>query len=114
SVKRHTPAPLSRLLVLGLLVCAATIIASSSASAASRPRFGFNEFNDASNYSLQPQLGMPVRRMLMGWNTVQRRPGSWDWSQSDAVYSAIRAHGLKPLIAVQSAPCAANTTPPCR
>lgn len=65
--------------------------------------YGFNE--DAVGYSLQSQLGAPVRRMAIGWNTVQPTPSSWDWSKSDAEYSALHANGLRPLIYVAAPPC---------
>lgn len=83
------------------------------ASASVTTMFGFNEWNDPSNYSLQPQLNMPVRRMLMGWNVVQPTANSWDWGQSDAVYTALLRNRLRPLIVIQAAPCWANTSLPC-
>jgi hypothetical protein len=83
------------------------------ASASVTTQFGFNEWNDPSNYSLQAQLNTPIRRMLIGWNEVQSGWATWDWSQSDTVYAALLAHRLMPLIMVQSAPCWANPEVSC-
>ncbi len=106
------PRPTFGLLLL-VLVAALLLSLPGRASASVTTMFGFNEWNDPSNYYLQPQLNMPVRRMLMGWNQVQPTAGTWDWSQSDTVYSALLAEGLKPLIVVQSAPCWANPALSC-
>jgi polysaccharide biosynthesis protein PslG len=100
---------------LALVLCTGAVLVAGAGTAAAAPGtlFGFNDWNDPSNYFLQPQLGMPVRRMILGWNQVQPTAATWDWSQTDTMYGDIVAHGLQPLIVVQSAPCWANATLPC-
>jgi hypothetical protein len=110
---RRPPLRVLAWVALVLVSVVAGLAHAGPASAASTTLFGFNDWNDASNYYLQPQLGMPVRRMILGWNEVQPTQGAWDWSGSDAVYSSLLANGLRPLIVIQSAPCWANATLPC-
>ena len=98
--------------------------ASSSSPAASAPvasppaaahplTVGFNDAAGPSSYPLQAKLGIPVRRMLVGWNQVQPTSDKWDWSQTDAGYSDLLADGLRPLLVAMAPPCWAHPSDPC-
>jgi hypothetical protein len=78
-----------------------------------RTLYGFNEDPVPGSYALQAELAMPVRRFKVTWSTVEPSPGRWSFSQPDAEYRAIRAHGLRPLILAVGAPCwaTASATP---
>jgi hypothetical protein len=67
--------------------------------------FGFNELPVASGYSLQTQLGAPVRRLFVPWIYVEPQQGTWNWGPFDAEYSQQLAAGLRPLIVAIAAPC---------
>ncbi len=69
-------------------------------------QYGFNE--DPGHYALQPPLGAPLRRMMVGWNEVERTKGAWNWTAADSRYEKIRAAGLRPVIVAVAAPCWAN------
>jgi hypothetical protein len=66
--------------------------------------FGFNEDPVASGYPLQRKLNAPVRRLMVGWNSVERTRGTYDWSATDAQYSQITSAGLRPLLVAGAAP----------
>lgn len=74
---------------------------------------GFNETAGPDTYPLQAELGVPVRRMLVGWNQVQPTAGSWDWSQTDAEYEDLLAAGLRPLLVALAPPCWTHPGEPC-
>lgn len=67
--------------------------------------FGFNEVADASGYSLQAELGAPVRRLMVPWIYVEPVQDTWNWAPFDAQYDQQLAAGLRPLIVAISAPC---------
>jgi hypothetical protein len=72
--------------------------------------FGFNEDRSVSAYSLQAELGMPIRRFPVAWGDVEPHPGKWIWSSYDANYRAMRSDGLKPLVVAVGAPCWATSS----
>jgi hypothetical protein len=74
---------------------------------------GFNETAGPDSYPLQAELGVPVRRMLVGWNQVQPSSGTWDWSQSDTEYADLLAAGLRPLLVALAPPCWTHPSDPC-
>lgn len=81
--------------------------------ARSAPLLGFNEDPTGPSLVLQRQLGVGIRRIFVGWNTVEPLPGIWRWDELDAHYDSLLANGLRPLIVVTAAPCWANLSVPC-
>jgi hypothetical protein len=49
----------------------------------------------ASSYA---QAGFGVVRYDLAWSRVEKTPGRYDWSADDAFVSALRAHGITPLL----------------
>jgi len=56
-------------------------------------------------------IGATVDRVALPWAPVERRPGSYDFSHMDAVYTRIRATGARPLWILGSPPCWAQDDP---
>lgn len=48
-------------------------------------------------YAVLNQLGASVLRIDFRWNSIERSPGVWDFSDKDAYVAAARTHGTKVL-----------------
>jgi polysaccharide biosynthesis protein PslG len=92
-------------IAVALIGLAALAPGDARAAATGQTLFGINEAPIPADYPLQRALNAPVRRMVMGWNVVERTPGAWDWSQYDSDYEVVLAAGLRPLIVAAGAPC---------
>lgn len=103
------------ILTAGLLLAVglAVSLAAGPGSSGHRVDYGFNDSAGPSSYPLQVELGVPVRRMLVGWNQVQPSFGVWDWSQTDTEYADLLAAGLRPLLVAMAPPCWAHPSDPC-
>jgi hypothetical protein len=72
--------------------------------------FGFN--GGAAGWGYTPEqwrgffgdLHVNVSRISIQWDTVEKAPGSWDWTQADADVAGVLASGSRPLILVWAAP----------
>jgi hypothetical protein len=99
--------------VLLVAVGLAASLAGGQGAPGHRVDFGFNDSAGVKSYPLQAELGVPVRRMLVGWNQVQPTSDVWDWSQTDAEYADLLAAGLRPLLVALAPPCWAHPSDPC-
>jgi hypothetical protein len=100
------------LTALAIVLCA--IVPSASARVHGREvTLGFDESIDPNNDGLQTQIGARIRRIGVGWNTVQPSQGTWNWQSVDEQYASLRAKRLRPLFVPQVAPCWAHPSHPC-
>jgi hypothetical protein len=99
--------------VLTVLVLVVGTLAVVTSERSSRLSVGFNDASSPANYSLQTKLGAPIRRLLIGWNQVERTPGSWDWTEVDAAYHGLLAAHLRPLLLAVAPPCWSHPRVPC-
>jgi Beta-galactosidase len=101
-----------------LLVTAAlaVLVAPAAASAAPTVRYGIQDDAwlahgtgtlDGRVRSLQ-RLGVEVVRFTIPWNRTEPRRGRYDWRIPDAVLSAVRKRGIRPLVTLTGTPRWAN------
>ncbi|QSR32866.1 hypothetical protein CFI00_20655 [Nocardioides sp. S5] len=67
-----------------------------------------------------PQFTPGAVRIHLAWNRVERSPGTFDWTETDAKIAIAEAHGAKPLLVIVDTPIfhtsypahATNASPP--
>src|SRR5689334_2027982 len=47
--------------------------------------------------ALTSAVGAHLQRMTFDWRVVEPRPGQYHFEQYDAIYKALRAHGIRPI-----------------
>lgn len=90
-------------------IVAAAVLASltiDAAEARARVLFGFNDTPEtfAREAPMAEAARARVARIAVSWETVERQPGRYDWSQLDAAVGALEAREISQLLAISAAP----------
>src|SRR5262245_54475765 len=106
-----------RRLLLGLIVVASVLAATTaSAGASTRVQFGIQddawlEFGPgrlSDRVSEIQRLGLDVVRVTLRWDQTEVGPGDYRWGRTDRLLRTLDAHGLQPLVTIWGTPSWAN------
>ena len=103
---------LLRVAALALLVAGALLIARWSSSPSAPAQWvGFNDVsigyrlaNAQQDAELSARARAGVSRITIDWRWIEPERGRYDWRPYDALISALRARGIRPLLAIVFAP----------
>lgn len=80
-----------------------------AAPAQAAPLFGYNDDWQSQvgheRVGYAADLDSDVVRFTLAWDRTNPEPGVWRWSNSDRLYEAALAAGLRPLVIAHHAPC---------
>jgi polysaccharide biosynthesis protein PslG len=81
-----------------------------------QPSFGFNEdwLTHLSSLNFAGGLASNTNRVPFFWGAVEPQRGQFNWAGYDAVYNAMIARGMHPLLTIGDPPCWAYPRQPCR